>query len=118
MPLLVEADGDVLEAAWANVWILEGNRIVTPAADGRILPGVTRALLLARAGSVGLTAAAEPIALERAQRADAVFLTSSLRLAAHAALDGSAAGPAGAATIGAIRTALQAVGWDPAPASR
>jgi phosphoglycolate phosphatase len=118
VPLLVDADGGVLEAAWANVWILEGNRIVTPPADGRILPGVTRALLLAHAGSVGLTAAAEPIPLDRARGADAVFLTSSLRLAASAALDGSSAAPGGAATIGAIRTALQAVGWDPAPASR
>jgi branched-subunit amino acid aminotransferase/4-amino-4-deoxychorismate lyase len=108
----------VLEAAWANVWILEGDRIVTPPTDGRILPGVTRALLLAHAGAVGLTAATEPIPLERARRADAVFLTSSLRLAARATLDGRAAGPAGAGTIGAIRTALQAVGWDPAPARR
>jgi branched-subunit amino acid aminotransferase/4-amino-4-deoxychorismate lyase/phosphoglycolate phosphatase-like HAD superfamily hydrolase len=118
VPLLVDADGDVLEAAWANVWILEGDRIVTPPTDGRILPGVTRALLLAHAGAVGLTAATEPIPLERARRADAVFLTSSLRLAARATLDGRAAGPAGAGTIGAIRTALQAVGWDPAPARR
>ena len=118
VPLLVEADGDLLEAAWANVWILEGDRIVTPAADGRILPGVTRELLLARAESVGLTAVAEPISLDRARAADAVFLTSSLRLAATPRSRAAPPARARAATIGAIRTALQAVGWKQPPAPR
>ncbi len=45
-PLLVDADGTVLEAAWGNVWVLEGDALLTPPADGRILPGVTRSLLL------------------------------------------------------------------------
>ena len=118
VPLLVETDGELLEVAWANVWILEGERIVTPPADGRILPGVTRELLLAHAREIRLTAVAEPISLDRARQADAIFLTSSLRLAASAALDGGAANPASAATIGAIRTALQAVGWKQPPTPR
>jgi para-aminobenzoate synthetase/4-amino-4-deoxychorismate lyase len=41
-PLILDEDGSVLEAAWANVWIREGDRLVTPPADGRLLPGVTR----------------------------------------------------------------------------
>ena len=44
----------MLEAAWGNVWLLEGDRLITPPADGRILPGVTRALLLELAPSLGL----------------------------------------------------------------
>ncbi len=118
VPLLVEADGELLEAAWANVWILEGERVVTPPADGRILPGVTRALLLASATDIGLTAVAEPLSLERARRADAIFVTSSLRLVATASLDDSRPGPAARTTVGAIRTALQAVGWERAPGPR
>lgn len=43
-PLLVDADGAVLEAAWANVATPDGR---TPPADGRLLPGVTRARALA-----------------------------------------------------------------------
>lgn len=47
-PLLLDADGRVLEAAWANVWWEdEDGRLRTPPADGRILPGVMRAALLA-----------------------------------------------------------------------
>jgi phosphoglycolate phosphatase len=118
VPLLLDADGDVLEAARANVWILEGERIVTPPADGRILPGVTRAMLLAHAGSIGLRATAEPISLDRLRSAEAIFLTSSLRLAASASVEGRAGSPGGAAAVDAIRTALQAIGWDPPPPRR
>ncbi|HET7050405.1 MAG TPA: bifunctional anthranilate synthase component I family protein/class IV aminotransferase [Solirubrobacteraceae bacterium] len=74
VPLLIDTDGLVLEAAHANVWIVEGGALLTPPADGRILPGVTRAALLAADRS----AREEPIDLERLARADAVFLTSSI----------------------------------------
>ena len=87
-PLIVEADGEVLEAAWANVWALEAARLLTPPADGRILPGVTRARLLGIAGDVGLQAAEERLSLERLARADAILLTSSLRLAVPGRLAG------------------------------
>jgi para-aminobenzoate synthetase/4-amino-4-deoxychorismate lyase len=74
VPLLVDFDGLVLEAAHANVWIVERTGVVTPPADGRILPGISRARLLAAEAS----AREEPIPLARLERADAVFLTSSI----------------------------------------
>jgi para-aminobenzoate synthetase/4-amino-4-deoxychorismate lyase len=80
-PLIVDDHGEVLEAAWANVWALEGTGVLTPPADGRILPGVTRARLLAVAGDLGLEPAEERLSLERLASADAILLTSSLRLA-------------------------------------
>ncbi len=74
VPLLVDTDGLVLEAAYANVWIVEGDALVTPPADGRILPGITRAALLAARDD----AREEPIDLDRLASADALFLTSSI----------------------------------------
>jgi para-aminobenzoate synthetase/4-amino-4-deoxychorismate lyase len=74
VPLLVDTDGLVLEAAYANVWIVEHDRLITPPADGRILPGITRASLLAGEPS----AAEEPLGLVRLQAAEAIFLTSSI----------------------------------------
>jgi para-aminobenzoate synthetase/4-amino-4-deoxychorismate lyase len=62
--LLVDLDGLVLEAAYANVVIVEGEELVTPPRDGRILPGVGLAALAARE---------EPIDLDRLARADAVL---------------------------------------------
>ena len=73
VPLLVDTDGLVLEAAHANVWIVEGDDLITPPADGRILPGTTRGALLAHEG-----AREEPIDLDRLTSADVVFLTSSI----------------------------------------
>jgi para-aminobenzoate synthetase / 4-amino-4-deoxychorismate lyase len=64
----------VLEAAYANVWIVEDDELITPPTDGRILPGTTRAALLADAPG----AREEPIDLERLASADSVFLTSSI----------------------------------------
>ena len=85
-PLIVEPGAEVLEAGWGNVWALEGPRLLTPPADGRILPGVTRARLLGLAGELGLEAAEERLSLERLARADAILLTSALRLAVPAHL--------------------------------
>jgi para-aminobenzoate synthetase / 4-amino-4-deoxychorismate lyase len=76
VPLLVDTDGCVLEAGYANVWIAEGDALITPPADGRILPGTVRAQLLEREPRA---AREEPIDLARLARADSVFLTSSIR---------------------------------------
>jgi para-aminobenzoate synthetase/4-amino-4-deoxychorismate lyase len=75
VPLLVDTDGAVLEAAYANVWIVEGGELITPPADGRILPGTARAELLE---SEPRLAREEAIDLARLARADSVFLTSSI----------------------------------------
>ena len=75
--LAVDLDGSVLEAAWANVWIETADgALLTPPADGRILPGITRARLLA---APHLRAREAPLTLHDLTRARAIFLTSSIR---------------------------------------
>jgi para-aminobenzoate synthetase/4-amino-4-deoxychorismate lyase len=111
-PLIVDVEGEVLEAGWANVWIVEGSYIVTPAADGRLLPGITRSLLLERAPALGLTASTEPISLARAREADAIFLTSSLRYAVSAVLDGGRSSHHHCPAVPILSTALSNAGWD------
>jgi para-aminobenzoate synthetase / 4-amino-4-deoxychorismate lyase len=76
--LLVDLDGQVLEAAHANVWIREGTTLLTPPADGRILPGTVRARLLADPPA-GDSAREEPLTLDRVAAADELLLSSSLR---------------------------------------
>jgi branched-subunit amino acid aminotransferase/4-amino-4-deoxychorismate lyase len=46
--VLVDADGSVLESAVGNIWLWVGDRWVTPEADGRLLPGIARGVLLER----------------------------------------------------------------------
>jgi para-aminobenzoate synthetase/4-amino-4-deoxychorismate lyase len=86
--LIVDRDDELLEAAWANVFVVEGRRLITPPADGRLLPGIVRGRLLQDAPALGLEAAEEPVSLSRARSADAVLLTSSLRHAVPAELSG------------------------------
>ena len=106
VPLLVDSDGTVLEGAWGSLWLLDGDALITPPADGRILPGVTRALLLELAPALGYHAHVQPIALDRARRAPVSFMTSAIRLAVPATLSGGAAAPS--APVDRIRTALAA----------
>lgn len=74
--LIVDLDGQVLEAAHANVWIREGERLITPPLDGRLLPGTARARLLATCAG---RAREEPIPLGRLAAADEILLTSAIR---------------------------------------
>jgi branched-subunit amino acid aminotransferase/4-amino-4-deoxychorismate lyase len=65
-----------------------GGVLCTPPDDGRILPGVARARVLAYADEIGLQLSTEPLPLERLKVADAVVLTSALRHTPAVALDG------------------------------
>ncbi|MDO8187428.1 bifunctional anthranilate synthase component I family protein/class IV aminotransferase [Conexibacter sp. JD483] len=97
-PLLVDGAGNVLEASWAAVIAVTGETLLTAPADGRILPSVSRARLLAAARAAGRQVVEAPLPLARLAQADAIVLTSALGearalLAAPAA--GSAAVPRG-----------------------
>ena len=74
VPLIVDLDGDVLEAAYANVFIVEGTHLVTPPLDGRQLPGTVRARVLALH-----PAREERLTLDRIASADELLLASSIR---------------------------------------
>ena len=98
--LFVE-DGEVLEAAAANVVVVRDGVAVTPPADGRILPGTTRGLLLADGH---LTEAVVP--MTDLGTATEVVLLSAVRGAVPViAVDGRAVGDG---TPGPVAAALTA----------
>jgi para-aminobenzoate synthetase/4-amino-4-deoxychorismate lyase len=74
VPLILDLDGDVLEAAYANLFIVEGTHLVTPPLDGRQLPGTVRARVLALH-----PAREERLTLDRIAAADEILLASSIR---------------------------------------
>jgi para-aminobenzoate synthetase/4-amino-4-deoxychorismate lyase len=90
LPLIVDLDDQVLEAATANVLIVEGATVVTPPLDGRLLPGTVRGRALAAAPAAGLRPAEEPITLDRLRAADEVLLSSAISGLRPAALAGKA----------------------------
>jgi para-aminobenzoate synthetase / 4-amino-4-deoxychorismate lyase len=74
VPLIVDLDGDVLEAAYANVFVVEGTHLVTAPLDGRQLPGTVRARVLALHPT-----REERLTLDRIAGADELLLASSIR---------------------------------------
>jgi para-aminobenzoate synthetase/4-amino-4-deoxychorismate lyase len=88
-PLLCDLDGLVLEAARANVFAVEpGPSLVTPRADGRILPGVSRARVIELAHELGLEVREEALPLVALARADELFVTGSVGGVEPAMLEG------------------------------
>ncbi|HEX4035387.1 MAG TPA: aminotransferase class IV [Solirubrobacteraceae bacterium] len=79
-PLLVTAAGAVLETTRANVFLERDGVLATPPLDGAILPGVTRSLVISAARRLQIALIERPLGLDDLAAADAILLTSSLRL--------------------------------------
>jgi para-aminobenzoate synthetase/4-amino-4-deoxychorismate lyase len=77
--LIEDADGSVLETDRANVFAVIDGTLRTPAADGRLLPGVTRAAILRLATAAGRTACVGPLRSGELRHATEMFLTNSVR---------------------------------------
>ena len=76
---MLDIGEEVLEASRANVFAVEGERLVTPPADGRILPGVARARAIECARALGIEVREESLSAERLLDCGEAFLTGSVR---------------------------------------
>jgi para-aminobenzoate synthetase/4-amino-4-deoxychorismate lyase len=79
VPLVVDADGAVLEGSRGSLFLVSGDALVTPPADGRLLPGITRAQAIDAAGALGIELREEAVGVEALAAADEVFLTGAVR---------------------------------------
>jgi amino-transferase class IV len=77
--LVLDRDGEVLEAGRANVFIAHEGVLKTPAPDGRLLPGVARAGAIAAARAAAIPVVEGPVGRDELLAADEVFLTGSVR---------------------------------------
>lgn len=72
-------DGLAVEASTSNLFIVRDGRILTPPKDRRLLPGITRDLVLDLARDAGLPIDEAHIPAETLPEADEIWLTSSTR---------------------------------------
>jgi para-aminobenzoate synthetase / 4-amino-4-deoxychorismate lyase len=79
VPLLIGADGAVLEAGRANLFVVIEGALATPPLDGRILPGTARAATVELASELGIEVAARPLTVADLLDSGEAFLTSSVR---------------------------------------
>ena len=106
LPLLLDADGVVLEASRASVFVIDGERLLTPPTDGRILPSIARQQAIEVAVAEGIETSEERLTVDELRSAE-VFLTGSVRgVEPVRALDGAELAPAGEVS-GRIAAALR-----------
>ena len=77
--LILNTQGRVACSTISNLFVLKGNRLITPPLSEGCLPGIIRALVLEIAPPLGLEIAESPILLGELIAVDAVFLTNSVR---------------------------------------
>jgi branched-subunit amino acid aminotransferase/4-amino-4-deoxychorismate lyase len=75
--LYVTPDDLVTEGTTTNLFVVVRGTLMTPPADGSILCGVTRDLVLRIARRTGLRVREAPLPVARLRRADEVFVTAS-----------------------------------------
>jgi branched-subunit amino acid aminotransferase/4-amino-4-deoxychorismate lyase len=121
--IYVGQDGQVLEGLSSNVFVWEGERLLTPP-RAQCLPGITRGRVLELARDAGVTTLEQPVSVSALLSAEAAFLTNAVQgLRTLGALDGVAIAMsgAGAQLLTALRkryeserTASAALGATPA----
>ena len=76
--LISTPDGRIWEGSRTNLFVVYGDRLVTPPLSGPIIPGVMRAAIITAAGELGLAIEECPIEPGELTGADEVFLTNSV----------------------------------------
>jgi branched-chain amino acid aminotransferase len=77
--LIVDARGRVIEGATSNVFVVRGSSLCTPPESAGILAGITRAEILEAARALGIEVEMVDLVPADLERADEVFITSSIR---------------------------------------
>jgi branched-chain amino acid aminotransferase len=77
--LVVDGRGHVVEGATSNVFVARAGRVATPPETAGILPGITRARVVAAARELGIPLEEREVAAAEVFDADEVFITSSIR---------------------------------------
>jgi len=86
-------DGWISECSSSNLFVVIDHMLVTAPVGPRVLPGITRAILLEAAKAMGIAAEERPIMYAEAIAADEIFIASTIReLAWVGKWDGNAVG--------------------------
>jgi branched-subunit amino acid aminotransferase/4-amino-4-deoxychorismate lyase len=77
--LCVTPDKSICEGTRSNVFLVRDGDLITPAADGPLLNGVMRKVVIERAGSCGIRVIEGSVTLAATGSCDEAFLTNSVR---------------------------------------
>lgn len=77
--ITLTADGKISDGITSNLWLVQGNRLLTPSFESGILEGITRAVVLDLARRAGLEVVEDVLDLREVDKSSELFLTSSTR---------------------------------------
>ena len=75
--ILLNEDGNITEGSTSNVFFIKSSGLVTPPLESGILPGITRALVMEIAGTLGISVTEDNITLADLPQFQEAFLTAS-----------------------------------------
>ena len=75
--LLLNEDGYITEGSTSNIFFVKSSSLVTPPLESGILPGITRALVIEVAGTLGISVVEDNITLADLPQFHEAFLTAS-----------------------------------------
>ena len=78
VPLLLDGDDFVLETSRHSVFMIDGDTLMTPPLDGRILPGITRHELIRLAQSLNISVEEKPLKIEDIWKSQGLLLSNSI----------------------------------------
>ncbi len=76
--IVLNTDGYVAECVVSNIFMVDGESVITPSLDTNILPGITRRTVLDICKDSSISASENPFKIEALLNADEVFITNSL----------------------------------------
>ncbi len=77
--LRLDATGNVVEGATSNVFAVAGGVVITPPVAGGVLPGITRAHVIAACTASGIAVVERGISVDALLAAEEWFVTSAVR---------------------------------------
>jgi branched-chain amino acid aminotransferase len=107
--LLLDRAGRLAEASTANLFLVRGGELVTPATDGDVFPGITRRAVLEIAAQLGVATHERAVLPSELADCEAAFTASTLlELRPLARVDARPLGSAGDPVFLAVRERLRA----------
>jgi branched-chain amino acid aminotransferase len=75
--LLLDQDGFVAQASASNLFLEQGERLITPSSSGNIFPGITRSVVIELAREIGIQVEERDVTLEDLRKAESAFLAGT-----------------------------------------
>lgn len=76
--ILLNDEGYIAEGGGSNIFFVREGRLITPALNSGIIPGVTRELVIELAGSLGISVSEGPVGIGVIKKCEEIFMTNAM----------------------------------------